>query len=91
MGASAFLINTARGPIVDSDALLHALDCGLIADAALDAFDLEPPLPPGYPLLKSDKVLATPHIGFHTEEAVAAEGRFTLDNIARFVRETQPD
>lgn len=87
MKASAFLINTARGPIVDSDALLHALDAGLIAGAALDVFDLEPPLPPDYPLLKSDKVLATPHIGFHTEEAVAAKGRITLENIVRFTSE----
>jgi D-3-phosphoglycerate dehydrogenase len=89
MKSSAFLINTARGPIVDSNALLHALDGDLIAGAALDVFDLEPPLPPDYPLLKSDKVLATPHIGFHTEEAVAEKGRITLDNIVRFVGRTQ--
>jgi D-3-phosphoglycerate dehydrogenase len=85
MKPSAFIINTARGPVVETDGLLFALKDGLIAGAALDVFDMEPPLPEGYPLLEAPNLIATPHIGFDTREAVAAKGRITLDNIVKFV------
>ena len=64
MKPSAFLINTARGSVVDESALVHALQAREIAGAGLDVFDKEPTIHPG--LLQSDKVILLPHIGSAT-------------------------
>ena len=61
------IINCARGGIIDENALYDALKQGIVAGAALDAFDEEPP--DGSPLLGLDNVIATPHLGASTEEA----------------------
>lgn len=70
MKPTAFLINTARGPIVDNNALAQALEEGLIAGAGIDVFDMEPPIPLDYPLLEAPNTILIPHIGFATEEAM---------------------
>jgi phosphoglycerate dehydrogenase-like enzyme len=67
MKPTAWLINTSRGPIVDQGALIAALQARKIAGAALDVFDVEP-LPADHPFRRLDNVLATPHIGYVTEE-----------------------
>jgi phosphoglycerate dehydrogenase-like enzyme len=67
MKPSAYLINTARGPIVDEDALLDMLQRRKIAGAGLDTFSVEP-LPVDHPIRKLDNVVLTPHLGYVTEE-----------------------
>jgi len=68
MKSSAFLINTARGPIVDEAALAHALDTALIAGAALDVLSSEPPQASRF--FGRDNVILTPHISFYSEESL---------------------
>ncbi|MBV9666416.1 MAG: D-2-hydroxyacid dehydrogenase family protein [Actinobacteria bacterium] len=67
MKPTAFLINTSRGPIVDDDALVDALERKAIAGAGLDAFAVEP-LPADHPYRRLPNVVATPHIGYVTED-----------------------
>lgn len=71
MKPTAYLVNTARGPIVDEAALLQALQQKRIAGAALDTFSVEP-LPVEHPLRKLDNVVLTPHLGYVTEESFRA-------------------
>ena len=65
MRPGAYLINCARGLLIDHDALLRALDAGQLAGAGLDVTDPEP-LPVGHPLLGRDDVIVTPHIASST-------------------------
>lgn len=79
MKPSAFLVNTARGPIVDEGALVAALQSGSIAGAALDVFEHEPDVHPG--LLELDNVVLIPHLGSATNETRGAMADLAANNV----------
>ena len=85
MKPTAYLINTARGPIVDEAALVQALQTRSIAGAGLDVFDQEP-LPPGHPLTLLDNTLLVPHIGYVTREQYQVRYRDTVEDVAAYLR-----
>lgn len=85
MKESAYLINTARGPVVDGSALVDALQKGGIAGAGLDVFDSEPPLSTELPVLKLENVVVTPHIAFATDEAFVRRADIVVDNIFSWI------
>lgn len=88
MKPSAILINTARGPVVDSTALADALNCGKIAGAGVDVFEMEPPVPADHPLLNAKNLIATPHVAFATREALVKRAAIVFDNIDRWIKGT---
>jgi phosphoglycerate dehydrogenase-like enzyme len=83
MKPTAYLVNTSRGPIVDSDALLSALDSGDIAGAALDVYD-EEPLPGGHALRSAPRTVLTPHLGYVTDDGYRAFYGDAVEDIAAF-------
>ncbi len=80
MKPTAILVNTARGPVVDTQALIDALHANAIAGAALDVTDPEP-LPPDHPLLRAPNVLVVPHVGSATTRTRAAMTDLAVDNV----------
>jgi glyoxylate reductase len=80
MRPTAMLINTARGPIVDQDALREALVDGTIAGAALDVTDPEP-LPPDDPLMSAPNLIVVPHIGSATHQAREGMATLAVENL----------
>lgn len=86
MKPSAVLINTSRGPVVDSEALAEALNSGRLAGAGIDVFEMEPPVPENHPLLNAKNVLATPHVAFATKEALEKRAVIVFDNIDKWVK-----
>ena len=80
MKRTAYLINTARGPVVDSEALTRALHAGEIAGAALDVTDPEP-LPGDHPLLRAPGLLVLPHIGSATHATRERMAQMAVDNL----------
>lgn len=88
MKPSAILINTARGPVVDSKALADALNNHQLAGAGIDVFELEPPIPTDHPLFHADNTLVTPHIAFATVEALEKRAVIVFDNIKKWLEGT---
>ena len=82
----AVVINTARGAVIDNDALAQALSDGTLAGAGLDVFDAEPPIPSDAPILSAPHTVLTPHVGFDTREALAFRARQVLGNIGAWMR-----
>ena len=81
MKKEAILINTARGPVVDSKALADALTEGKIAGAACDVFETEPPLNTNHPLLHTPNTIVTPHIAFASKESMEQRAEIVFDNL----------
>lgn len=81
MKPDAVLINTARGPVVDSEALAEALNNGKIAGAAVDVFENEPPVSKDHLLLHAKNLIATPHVAFATKEALVKRAIIDFDNV----------
>lgn len=85
MKQTAILINCARGAVVDNEALAEALNSDKIAGAAIDVFDMEPPIPADYPLLKAKNTLLTPHVAFASKESMIRRAHIVFDNLYAFL------
>lgn len=90
MKASAILVNTARGGLVDEVALHDALSKGRIAAAALDVFE-EEPLPDDHPLTKLDNMICTAHVAGQTQESLVRTSTVAAENILAVLRGEVPD
>jgi phosphoglycerate dehydrogenase-like enzyme len=84
MKQSAVIVNTARGPVIDEDALICALGNGIIAGACLDVFNDEP-VPPDSPLLRLSNTIPTSHIAYETKKAKDRCMTITVENIEAFI------
>ena len=85
MKPGAVLINTARGPVVDSQALADALNNGHLSAAAADVFEMEPPVPQDHPLMNAKNCLVTPHIAFATKESMLLRAEIVFDSLDAFL------
>ena len=84
MKKNAILLNTARGPVVDSEALAKALNEERIAGAGIDVFEMEPPVPAEHPLLHSKHTVVTPHVAFASHEALFTRAQIVSENILKW-------
>jgi D-3-phosphoglycerate dehydrogenase len=85
MKPTAYLVNTARGPIVDEGALLEALTQKKIAGAGIDVFSVEP-LPVDHPFRKLDNIVLTPHLGYVTEDSFRTHYQQMVEGIDAWFR-----
>lgn len=86
---TAILLNTARGPVVDSKALADALNAGRLAGAGIDVFEMEPPLPMDHPLLHTPNTIVTPHVAFATEESMVKRAHIVFDSLDQWLAGNQ--
>ncbi len=86
MKPTAYLVNTARGPIVDEQALLETLKARKIAGAAVDVFSVEP-LPTDNPFRQLDNIVLTPHLGYVTEEGFRSHYTQMVEGIAAWLKD----
>lgn len=84
MKPTAVLLNTARGPVVDSAALSDALNEGRLAGAGIDVFEIEPPIAKGHPLCHAKNTVLTPHVAFASKEALEARADIVFANLWKY-------
>jgi len=89
MKNTAFIVNCARGGIIDENALYNSLKEGKIRGAALDVYENEPPK--NSPLLTLDNIVFTPHIGASTKEAQIRAGTITAEQVLKVLKNEKPD
>lgn len=89
MKQGAILINTARGPVADSEAVAQALRSGHLAGAGIDVFESEPPIAADHPLLGCPNTIVTPHIAFASHESMLARAEIVFDNIYKWMKGEQ--
>lgn len=89
MKPGSLLINAARGPVVDSQALADALENGHLAGAGIDVFEAEPPLDPAHPLLHAPHTLLTPHVAFASKESMALRADIVFKNLESWMKGRQ--
>ena len=85
MKKNAVLINTARGGVVDSEALAEALNENRIAGAGIDVFENEPPIAKNHPLLTAKNTIVTPHVAFATKEALEKRAVIVFENVVKYL------
>lgn len=86
MKESAYVINVARGPIIDTEALAAAIKAGKIAGAGIDVFDQEPPLADQHPLFALENVILSPHVGYLTDEAMNLRAEIIFAKVEQFLK-----
>lgn len=89
MKQGAYLINTSRGGVVDSEALAQALNEDRLHGAGIDVFENEPPLDTNHPLLHSKNTIVTPHVAFASAESMEARADIVFDNIKTWMEGKQ--
>lgn len=85
MKPTALLVNVARGPVVVEKDLVASLENGVIAGAAIDVFDKEPPLDTASPILHAPNCLVTPHVAFATQQSMSLRAEIVFDNLAKWM------
>jgi D-3-phosphoglycerate dehydrogenase len=90
MPTASYLVNTARGGLVELDAVLQALEDGRLAGVALDVLPEEPP-PPDHPVLTHPRALVTPHVAWYSKESEVELRRKAAQNVVTWARTGRPD
>ena len=85
MKDTAILVNCARGPIVNTKALVNALNEGKIRGAGVDVYEVEPPLPTNHEMFTGDNLVTTPHIAFASKESMERRAKIVFDNVYAYL------
>jgi D-3-phosphoglycerate dehydrogenase len=85
MKETAILVNCARGPIVETSALVNALNDGKIRGAGVDVYEIEPPLPTDHEIFSAKNIVTTPHIAFASKESMERRAEIVFDNIYAYL------
>ncbi len=86
MKSTAILVNCARGPVIDSKALVDALNNDVIRGAGVDVYEIEPPLPTYSNIFTAKNLITTPHIAFASIESMERRAKIVFDNIYSFIK-----
>lgn len=89
MKQGAVLVNAARGPVVDYEALAAALKAGKIGGAGIDVFEIEPPIDPAHVMFHTPNTLVTPHVAFASEESMVLRAKIVFDSLDQWMNGNQ--